>query len=149
MGQIEHCAMEPMYFFKFLLFLRFDAEAYFICEDEKAIVNDGRGLNTIGIFCRPDDNVPDFPTDYEWPQCVRESECIDLPTPSEESRLQKSPKIGDSVKIGENIRYICIDKDKYHETPQVRFSRNPAIFEQWIPETIILLKNYNLLTVQK
>ena len=94
--------MEPMYFFKFHLFLRFDAEAYFICEDEKAIVNDGRGLNTIGIFCRPDDNVPDFPTDYEWPQCVREPECIDLPTPSEESRLQKSPKIGDSVKIGEN-----------------------------------------------
>ena len=78
------------------------------------------GVNTIGIFCQPDGvDVIDFPTDFDWPTCIRETECTDLPVPSPESRLQKSPKIGDSVKIGENVRYTCIDKDKFHETSEV------------------------------
>ena len=80
----------------------------------------GCGLNTIGISCQPDGiDVIDFPTDYEWPKCIRETECVELPLPTDESRLQKSPKIGDSVKIGEYVRYTCIDKDLYHETDQV------------------------------
>ena len=95
------------------------------CSDTlDSVVNDGSGLNTIGIFCQPNENVPDFPTDFEWPTCVRETECTQLPIPSEESRLQKSPKIGDSVKIGEKVRYICIDKNDYHETPEVSFLRH-------------------------
>ena len=80
----------------------------------------GCGVNSIGISCQPDGiDVIDFPTDYEWPKCIRETECVDLPLPTDESRLQKSPKIGDSVKIGEYVRYTCIDKDLYHETDQV------------------------------
>ena len=89
-------------------------------------------MNTIWIACQPEgEDVQDFPTDYEWPLCIRETECTDLqgiqnwaqiPLPSPESRLQKSTKIGDSVKIGEYVKYTCIDKASFHETPEVGFT---------------------------
>ena len=94
--------------------------AYFICEDSKAQVNDDSGLNTWGLMCDLS-NFVDFPSteEVEWPQCVRDTECANLPQPSEESRLQKAEYIGESVRIGEYIRYVCIDKDLFYETPQV------------------------------
>ena len=107
----------------FCFFLRVNSHAYFICSDPKAFVNDDSGLNTIWIACQPEgEDVQDFPTDYEWPLCIRETECTDLPLPSEASRLQKSTKIGDSVKIGEYVKYTCIDKASFHETPEVSFT---------------------------
>ena len=38
---------------------RIGQEVYYTCEDLKAVVNDGSGLNTFGVPC-PDDQV-DFP----------------------------------------------------------------------------------------
>ena len=47
-------------------------------------------------------------------------ECTDLndpdKSPSEESRLELSPRTNTSVRAGEYIRYQCIDKAKFHET---------------------------------
>lgn len=47
-------------------------------------------------------------------------ECTDLndpdKSPSEESRLELSPKTNTSVRAGEYIRYQCIDKALFHET---------------------------------
>ena len=99
---------------------------YYTCQDPKAIVLDeyASGLNTWSLLCdlSSEDEV-DFPAEIDWPSCYRETECTDLPSPSEESRLQLAPYIGDSVRIGDFIRYSCIDKALFHETPDVSLSK--------------------------
>ena len=98
---------------------RLEEQIYFTCEDEKAVVNDDSGLNSIWIPCSLEGNSLSFPSDFDWPECIRETECTELPEPSADSGLQKSPKIGDSVKVGEFVRYTCIRKSEFYETAEV------------------------------
>lgn len=60
----------------------------------------------------------DFPTNTIWPQCVIEPICDQLPTPSEESMLEKTT-VEDSVKLGEYVEYGCIRRSEFFETPVV------------------------------
>ena len=99
---------------------RNEEQAYFTCEDPTALIDDDSGLNTIGIVCQIEGATLAFPADFEWPNCVKVTQCKDLPEPSAESGLMKHPKIGETVRVGEFVRYTCKEKDNFYETPDVR-----------------------------
>jgi hypothetical protein len=90
-------------------------------QDPLAILNDNSGLNMNAVEC-PTETMSaanlDFPASPVWPTCFVQTVCDDLPEPDANSLLMRST-VEDSVKVGEYVKYACIDKAQFFETPKV------------------------------
>ena len=87
--------------------------AYFVCADAEAVLDDESGMRLFELKCASGS----FPND-QWPTCIVEPTCSDLPVPTEASGMVKAT-VGDKVKMGENVVYECARRDIYFETPNV------------------------------
>ena len=94
-------------------------KAYYVCTDPAAIIKPN-GTNLFDIPCQ--EGVYNFDTALAedkvgWPECFLEPICDSLPDPPSNTHMIKATK-GDSVRLGDYVKYECELRDLYWETPK-------------------------------